>query len=47
MASPWQKAVAMRVFHGGRFLHHGMLKMNGESEKGRKNEACCGGAQFL
>jgi len=38
--------VAMRVFHGGRFLHHGMLTGNGESEKGGKNEACCDGARF-
>jgi len=29
-------AVAMRVFHGGRFLHHGMLTVNGDSGKGEK-----------
>jgi len=38
--------VAMRVSHGSRFLHHGMLTVNGESEKGGKNEACCGSARY-
>jgi len=31
--------------HDGRFLHHQMLTVNGDSEKGGKNEACCGGAR--